>query len=74
MGNDGIGMGNAQRFTKSSLGLLFSRRGVKQGILDRRYAKGTQFFLEIGMDRILRAVEYKIYAFVKFHKNPSLLS
>ncbi len=35
MGNDGMGMGNAQRFTKSSLGLLFSRRGVKQGNLDR---------------------------------------
>ena len=35
IGNDGIGMGNAQRFTKSSLGLLFSRSGVKQGILDR---------------------------------------
>ena len=35
MGNDGMGMGNAQRFTKSSLGLLFSRRGVKQGKLDR---------------------------------------
>ena len=31
MGNDGIGMGNTQRFTKSSLGLLFSRSGVKQG-------------------------------------------
>ena len=28
-------MGNAQRFTKSSLGLLFSRSGVKQGNLDR---------------------------------------
>ena len=35
MGKNGIGMGNAQRFTKSSLGLLFSRSGVKQGILDR---------------------------------------
>ena len=35
MGKNWIGMGNAQRFTKSSLGLLFSRRGVKQGILDR---------------------------------------
>ena len=35
MGNDGMGMGNAQRFTKSSLGLLFSRSGVKQGNLDR---------------------------------------
>jgi hypothetical protein len=35
MGNDGIGMGNTQRFTKSSLGLLFSRSGVKQKNLDR---------------------------------------
>ena len=35
MGKNGIGMGYAQRFTKSSLGLLFSRSGVKQGILDR---------------------------------------
>ena len=35
MGKNGIGMGNAQRFTKSSLGLLFSRSGVKQGNLDR---------------------------------------
>ena len=35
MGKNWIGMGNAQRFTKSSLGLLFSRSGVKQGILDR---------------------------------------
>ena len=35
MGNDGIGMGNAQRITKSCLGLLFSRSGVKQGNLDR---------------------------------------
>ena len=35
MGKNWIGMGNAQRFTKSSLGLLFSRRGVKQGKLDR---------------------------------------
>ena len=35
MGKNGIGMGNAQRFTKSSLGLLFSRRGVKQEKLDR---------------------------------------
>ena len=34
MGKNGIGMGNAQRFTKSSLGLLFSRSGVEQGILD----------------------------------------
>ena len=33
--NDGDMMGDAQRFTKSSLGLLFSRSGVKQGILDR---------------------------------------
>lgn len=29
--NNGIGMGNTQRFTKSSLGLLFSRSGTKQG-------------------------------------------
>ena len=35
MGKNGIGMGNAQRFTKSFLGLLFSRSGVKQGKLDR---------------------------------------
>ena len=35
MGKNGIGMGYAQRFTKSFLGLLFSRSGVKQGILDR---------------------------------------
>ena len=35
MGKNGIGMGNSQRFTKSSLGLLFSRSGVKQGKLDR---------------------------------------
>ena len=35
MGKNGIGMGNAQRFTKSSLGLLFSRSGVKQEKLDR---------------------------------------
>ena len=39
MGNNwddnGIGMGNTQRFTKASLGLLFSRSGVKQGKLDR---------------------------------------
>ena len=35
MGKNWIGMGNAQRFTKSSLGLLFSRSGVKQGKLDR---------------------------------------
>ena len=33
--DNGIGMGNAQRITKSSLGLRFSRSGVKQGILDR---------------------------------------
>ena len=30
-----MGMGYAQRFTKSSLGLLFSRSGVKQEKLDR---------------------------------------
>ena len=35
MGKNWIGMGNAQRFTKSSLGLLLSRSGVKQGKLDR---------------------------------------
>ena len=35
MGKNGIGMGYAQRFTKSSLGLLFSRSGTKQGKLDR---------------------------------------
>ena len=35
MGKNGIGKGYAQRFTKSSLGLLFSRSGTKQGILDR---------------------------------------
>ena len=35
MGKNGIGMGYAQGFTKSSLGLLFSRSGTKQGILDR---------------------------------------
>ena len=35
MGKNGIGMGYAQRFTKSSLGLLLSRSGVKQGKLDR---------------------------------------
>ena len=35
MGKNVIGMRYAQRFTKSSLGLLFSRSGVKQGILDR---------------------------------------
>ena len=33
--NNGIGMGNTQRFTKSSLGLLFSQSGTKQGKLDR---------------------------------------
>ena len=35
MGKNGIGMGYAQGFTKSSLGLLFSRSGVKQEKLDR---------------------------------------
>ena len=35
MGKNVIGMGNAQRVTKSSLGLLFSRRGVTQEKLDR---------------------------------------
>ena len=35
MGKNWIVMRYAQRFTKSSLGLLFSRSGVKQGILDR---------------------------------------
>ena len=35
MGKNWIGMGNAQRITKSCLGLLLSRSGVKQGKLDR---------------------------------------
>ena len=35
MGKNGIGMGYVQRVTKSSLGLLCSRRGVKQEKLDR---------------------------------------
>ena len=35
MGKNWIVMRYAQRFTKSSLGLLFSRSGVKQGKLDR---------------------------------------
>ena len=42
MGKNGIGMGNAQRFTKSSLGLLFSRSGVKQGNLDRTRSKAKK--------------------------------
>ena len=31
--NDGIGMWDAQRIMKSFLGLLFSRRGIKQEFL-----------------------------------------